>query len=285
MNGLVNFAWKLGIRAYRLARRANISSSLEPAFVKLASLVPATTHATAATLADGATLWMPPGYRDTRTVTTGLFQRDESRLFERLAQPGTTFLDVGAYVGYFTILASRLVGAQGRVYAFEPDTFAFEYLTRNIEANGCVNAVAINKGVADKARSATLIRDPSGPESFLTDAPTQGHSVIETVSLDLFFETEDWPQLHVVKMNIEGSELDALRGMKEVSRRNPALQLVMEFNPSAMGRAGVSRKDLHETLVDLGFRRGRLVERALQELPDDELLPKGSTVYNILLTK
>jgi FkbM family methyltransferase len=197
-----------------------------------------------------------------------------------------TFVDIGAYVGYFTILASRWVGNAGHVYAFEPDSLAYQFLLRNIEANGCANAVAINKALSDGAGTATLIRDPKGPETFLAVTPGDGDAVtVPTVTLDSFLESENWPPVDLAKMNIEGSELIALRGMKEVSQRNSRLQLVMEFNPAAMQRASVSREDLTTELAELGFRRGRVVERELEDVSGGQLLPTGRTVYNILLTK
>lgn len=285
---IINLAWTVGVRTFRLARKVHLSTRLEPAFAKLANLIPASKQDVSAILPSGAKLWMPPGYRDTRTVVTGLFQIDETRLLERLTEPGMTFLDVGAYVGYFTVLASGWVGPAGRVYAFEPNSSAYQYLVRNIEANRCANALAINKAASDRATTMGLARDPKGPESFLTAATTTagaGSVVVETITLDSILEAAKWPAVDIVKMNIEGSELVALTGMQEVGRRNPRLQLVMEFNPTAMARAGVSRADLTKALAALGFRRGQIVERDLAVLPPGELLPRDGAVYNILLTK
>lgn len=282
---LINLAWTLGIRTFRLTRRAHLSTRLEPVFAKLADLIPSSKQDVDATLPNGAKLRMPPGYRDTRTVVTGLFQSDETRLLERLTRPGMTFLDVGAYVGYFTILASGWVGPAGHVYAFEPNSLAYEYLVRNIEANDCRNALAINKAVADRATTTSLVRDPKGPESFLTNTPADGDSVVETITLDSVFEAANWPAVDIMKINIEGSELLALLGMREISRRNPELRIVMEFNPTAMARAGVSREYLTVVLAELGFRRGQIVERDLAAIPSGELLPRDAAVYNILLTK
>jgi FkbM family methyltransferase len=283
---IANLAWSLGIRVFRMTRNANFSTRLVPALVRLAALVPATNHPTMATLPRGLTLWMPPGYRDTRTVVTGLFQQDETKLFERLVVPGTTVVDAGAYVGYFTVLSAALIGTRGRVYAFEPDSLAYDYLLRNITSNRCSNTIAINKAVSDRAGRLSMVRDPVGPESFVTTRLPDGQAmVVEAVTMDSFFETQNWPAVDIVKMNIEGSELFALRGMRELSLRNRALQVVMEFNPMAMTRAGVRREDLSGTLSQLGFRRAHVVERGLKLIPRGELLPTGSTVYNILLTK
>src|SRR5439155_19017960 len=117
----VTTLWKTGIRTFRLARRANVSTLVEPLFVYIAGILPTSTEAVSAKLPDGSTLRMPPGYRDTRTVIVGLFQEAETKLFKQLLGPGMTFVDIGAYVGYFSVIAAGLVGTLGRVYAFEPD--------------------------------------------------------------------------------------------------------------------------------------------------------------------
>jgi FkbM family methyltransferase len=283
---LVDAAWYVGVRTFRLARRVNMAGKLEPAFIKLAGLIPPASEDVVGVLRNRCTLVMPAGYRDTRTVLTGLFQTDETRLFERLASPGMTFVDVGAYVGYFTVLASSWIGASGRVYAFEPDALAYQFLVLNVKRNACANVTLVNKAVTDRIGTMALVRDPLGPESFLTDrTDDDSANNVLTVTMDSFFEALDWPRIDILKMNIEGSELSALKGMREVSRRNPELNLVMEFNPGAMARAGVSRSYLTSVLVELGFRRGRIVERRLKRVPEGDLLPAGNTVYNVLLTK
>jgi FkbM family methyltransferase len=283
---LVRLTWGVGIRAFRLSRRVNLSTRLEPAFMRLARLVPSTQGEVQTTLPFGMTLRMPPGYRDARTVTVGLFQLDEAKLFQRLTRPGMTVVDVGAYIGYFTLLSSHLVGPTGQVFAFEPEADAYRYLLHNVEANNCRNVVAVRKAVSDTASTATLVRDPVGPESFLTSGPQPGQGVVvDAINLDNFFEAQNWPPVHLIKMNIEGWELPALKGMRELSKRNPELHLIIEFNPMAMTRGRISSEELGRTLTELGFRRGQIVERGLKVIPAGKLVPTGDAVYNIYLTK
>ena len=283
---LTNFTWGLGVRVFRMTRKANLSTRLEPAFVKLAGLVPSSRHEVEAVLSTGGRFTMPPGYRDSRTVVTGLFQWDETQLLRQILRGGMTFLDVGAYVGYFTLVGSSLVGPSGHVHSFEPDSFAYGYLVRNIEANSSANVTAVNKAVSDVAGQAVLSRDPSGPESFIGNAPEgAGGYTVETVTLDSQFEALGWPRVDVVKMNIEGSEMAALKGMRELSARNPNLRLIVEFNPKAMARAGTRNDDFTATLKSLGFREGRVVERGSELIPNGGLVPTGDAVYNLLLSK
>lgn len=282
---LINLGWSLGVRAFRLSRRMRLSHLLEPAFVAVAKFVPQPRRDTVASIGLGATLVMPAGYRDTRTVVTGLFQRDETQLFKHVIQRGMTVLDIGAYVGYFTVLASVLVGSGGRVIAFEPEPVAYNYLLRNVTANKCTNVAAVNMAVSANQGMTLLVRDPSGPESFTTSDDHSIGETVQTTSLDSYFERENSPTVDLIKMNIEGSELVALAGMRATSFRNPQLQLVMEFNPRAMERARVTHQALCQMLIDLGFRSGYVVERNLQPLPTGRLLPIDSAVYNLLLKK
>jgi FkbM family methyltransferase len=197
-----------------------------------------------------------------------------------------TFVDVGAYAGYFTVLAANWVGASGRVYAFEPEPVAHEFVIRNIQANGYANVVATNMAVTDRKMTVSLVRDPTGPETFISEGPVAGRSqLVATTTLDTFFAAAGWPSVDVIKMNIEGSELSALRGMRELSERNRSLQLVMEFNPPAMRRSGTGREDLTAVLKTLGFHHAEIVERGLEPLPEGQLVPGGRATYNIYLTK
>jgi FkbM family methyltransferase len=215
-----------------------------------------------------------------------MYEPEVTRLFERTLRGGMVVVDVGAYIGYYTVLASRLVGASGRIYAFEPNPLAVEYLKRNIEGNSCRNVVAIAMAVLDKSERAHLVSDPAGPESFIVRADTTGVQSLDvpTVSLDEFAEGEGWPAIDLVKMDIEGSEVPALRGMRRLSDRSSKLQLIVEYNPPAMARAGLARDSLRDVLVELGFRRCYVIERGMQ-LVEGDILPSVNAVSNLFLTK
>jgi len=265
----------------------NSIARLEPFLWKLAQfLAPPPTTDTEVTSPLGIRMRLPAGYRDARSVALGLFQGDETRLFRNLVSTGMSVVDLGAYIGYFTLLAAHLAGPFGRVYAFEPDMKAFQYLLTNVELNSWRNIVAVNKAASSSSRKMTLVRDKTGPESFVTTSQVDGDTVaIQATGLDEFFAAAGWPPVDVVKMNIEGSEGDALQGMPELSGRNPHLKLIMEFNPKAMARAGVSRLALTSTLTDLGFKRSSTAEQGLKPIPSGELLPTAPAVCNVLLTK
>jgi FkbM family methyltransferase len=225
-------------------------------------------------LANGCIMFYPPGYQELAVFLGGVYEPEAStvRLLMGFLRPGMRFVDVGAHLGYYTLLASQLVGPSGRVYAFEPDPHFFPYLVRNIEANGRNNVVAVPKAVADRTGTMTLFSQPtsSGSSLYHKGAGLREEIVVEVTSLDAFFAKEGWPPIDMVKLDIEGGEKAALEGMVELSRRNPGLKLIVEFELRAMRAAGTAPEELVSTLQRLGFTKFHVVngEPAAIELPD-----------------
>ncbi|RLE49447.1 MAG: hypothetical protein DRJ33_08240 [Candidatus Methanomethylicota archaeon] len=122
-------------------------------------------------------------------MTSGLYERLTTSIFRTLIKPKSTVVDMGAGFGYYTVLAAKLVGDGGRVYAFEPEPIRYKFLKRNLKINALTNVIAINKAVSDKSgRASFFVR---GEMSSLS--PLQAYErqiTIETVNLDDYFETD-----------------------------------------------------------------------------------------------
>jgi FkbM family methyltransferase len=192
-------------------------------------------------------------------------------------------LDLGAHVGYYTVLASRLVGPSGRVYAFEPDPVSYRYLVLNVEANPCANVVTVNRAVSDRAETTSFLHDPYGAESYLTGTPVLGAIEVQTLTLDDFFSSAGWPQVDLLKMDVEGSEPKVLSGMRRLSRRNPSMLLVMELNWPAWHRAGTAREALIGVLRELAYTEGYLMEKGMHPFSVLRAFPSTRGNYNLLL--
>src|SRR5258708_22402095 len=109
--------WRAGVRAWRTAKRLDLVARAEPTVWRLARAIggkPVGSETTVE-LRHGITLISPSAYRDVRTLRAAMYEPDVTRLFEKTLRPGMTILDVGAYIGYYSVLASRLVGPEGRV--------------------------------------------------------------------------------------------------------------------------------------------------------------------------
>lgn len=204
----------------------------------------------------------------------GEFEKATVDLLCQMIRPGMTVIDIGAHVGYFTLPMAKWVGPTGRVYAFEPEASNFSLLQRNVAVNGYRHVVAVQKCVTDKTGLVEL---------FLSERGSAYHSthhdhwvgrqkvVVEGITLDDFLEAEGWPWISLVKMDIEGGEAAALRGMSKLLRRANSLKLVVEFNPGRLDSCGVNPAEFVGTLAACGFEI-RLIE------DDGELRPMGSIV-------
>lgn len=286
-HSLRNVLWATGVRGWRVARQVNWLARTEPTVWKLASFIHAApvsgdSHIVSS---DGAILFFPATYRDARTLTAHLYEPLVTELIKHTVEPNMTVVDGGAFVGYYTVLSSRLVGSTGRVYAFEPSRSAFAYLARNAAANACTNTILCPKALSDAPGQRRLFLDPAGAESFITDDQSGASEPIDTTSMDHYFESQGWPSIDLVKMDIEGGEFSALNGMAEVSRRNPGLKLILEFNPETMSRAGVNREDMNRVLRELGFQKAFVIEDGLKPVLDSQLVPARNAICNLLLVK
>lgn len=187
---------------------------------------------------------------------SGSYEKETVELFEKLVGEGMTIVDVGAHIGYFTLLSARLVGPTGKVYAFEPESANMATLTKNVELNSFRNLVLVPMAVSDTKGSALLqiSKKISVYHSLMPTPYASGRTVtVATTTLDDFFEQEGWPEIHLIKMDIEGGEPHALEGMKRLVARSPALRLIIEYNPSCLRRAGVTQQKFLAQLDSFGF--------------------------------
>lgn len=229
-------------------------------------------------------LILPSNLRTRRQLAAGAYEPEvTSAIRSRLTQ-GSTMVDLGANVGYYSVLAGRMVGPNGRVYAFEPDPDAYSYLCRNINLNHLINVTAEPKAVANTVGPKSFLR-PELEGGHIVDAPLPFATTVQTTTLDDYFASISWPRVDLIKMDIEGGEAGALAGMKELSARNPQLALIMEFNLSAMRRAHVTPLRIAHLLRALGFRFGCVIEKGLRPISIDNSLPVSYSLYNLLLTK
>jgi FkbM family methyltransferase len=241
--------------------------------------------------------WLPSAYRCAIEFAFGGGYEEETRLlFERLLRPGMFVVDLGASLGYYTLLAAKKVGNNGRVYAFEPQPWNCEVIRKSIHANAYEGIVIIiQKAVADKQGLVTLhFAEPGSGEASLywRSMPGRGQQsiAVEATTLDEFFEKEGSPPIHVMKMDIEGAEKAALEGAKALIQRNTKLKLIIEFDPRCQADAGVSPEEFFNTLIGVGFKNFSVIQKELQpvKIPNDiRRLVKmaGDSYINLLCEK
>jgi FkbM family methyltransferase len=220
------------------------------------------------------------------------YEKDTTLLFQSLIRRGMTVVDLGAHIGYYSLLAGRQVGEKGKVYAFEPEPSNYALLQKNISANGYDDIIiALRKAVTSRPGVVQLFlgeRDSGVTSMYAVPGNGRQTVIAEGTSLDDFFESEGWPQVHIIKIDIEGAEKMALEGMKQVVRRNQALKLIVEFNPAMQATAGVSNDEFFDTLTGLGFQKIRAICKGLRPItiPDDirrvVKMTRGDNFINLL---
>jgi FkbM family methyltransferase len=200
---------------------------------------------------DGLRLELDPhGGVITRTLLdSGTWERFETEVFLGELRPGDTVVDVGANVGYYTLLGARRVGATGRVFAFEPDPGNFALLGRNVGRNRLGNVVIEPKAVSDRGGRAALFRsgDNAGDHRLYDSKDGRASVAVETVALDEYFAV-GLERIDLIKIDIQGAEASALAGMRELIRRNRHARILLEFWPIGLVRCGAKPRDLLDEL-------------------------------------
>jgi FkbM family methyltransferase len=175
------------------------------------------------------------------------------RLMDRAIRPGATVVDVGANIGYNTVYASRRVGPAGRVVAVEPASDNLRVLRENITANALENVVVhtVAAGRARELRTLFLRGDVSAVNSLFAEsvyATVTGVEQVRVAPLDDLVEGD----ADLVKIDVEGAELDVLAGMTRLLRRHH-IQLIVEWHPRLQEAAGYAMDALPHALIGRGF--------------------------------
>jgi len=148
----------------------------------------------------------------------GTYERHMQRLFREHIRPGAIVYDVGANAGFFTLLASKLAGDSGRVYAFEPLPRNLEFLERHIGLNELANVHIEALAIAATSGEAHFRIAQHASMGGLSE---EGDLHVVTASLDDLIATGRATKPDFIKMDIEGAESDALRGAKELLAGGP----------------------------------------------------------------
>lgn len=153
----------------------------------------------------------------------GSYELNKRLAFERLVEPSAVVYDIGANVGYYSLLAAVLTGDQGKVYAFEPLPRNIHYLRRHAQLNQFETIEVIEAAVSDHEGEAFF---DLGPSSAMGRLALEGELKVKLVSLDALLAAGKLQPPNVMKVDVEGAEYEALRGAQELlSAHHPILFL------------------------------------------------------------
>lgn len=195
-----------------------------------------------------------------RHMYAGSFERNETRIVREMLRPGMTFVDVGANVGYYTALASRLVGPTGSVFAFDPSEYAFPRLSRMIELNGLTNVRAFQCGLADVAGERLLfgaVDEGTCDLHTATMVPNGDphRAVVRTDTLDRMAEQLNIKKIDFMKIDVDGFEPLVLAGAAGLIAEGRISHIMFECAEVGFRRMNTSTVELVEQLRSKGFSK------------------------------
>jgi FkbM family methyltransferase len=160
------------------------------------------------------------------------------RLFISLCRPEMFVLDAGAHVGYFSLLASTIVGSRGRVYTAEPNPKNIEKIRLTIANNGCTNICLLPVALSDTTSEVNFAMEDTGQMGHIIangDCIETHAVVVNAEPFDNIAHRLDIVRLDLIKMDVEGSESSVLRGMRETLGKFQPL-IVCEWHPATAGK-------------------------------------------------
>ncbi|MGE0756422.1 MAG: FkbM family methyltransferase [Pirellulaceae bacterium] len=203
-----------------------------------------------------------------------------TQLVETLLQPGDHFVDGGANIGYFTVLAARRVGSAGVVSSFEPSPTLRSQLAANIRLNRLRTARLFPYALADRTGAASFYEGPSEHSGVSSLRPLANSPRVTDVPLRSLDATYGDAPVRLVKLDLEGAELLAIKGMHRIlTRAQPGL--IMEVTDSFLRQLGGSAAELFQRLFDYGYQAWHYGQKHLRRIwrPEDAPLSQCNVLF------
>ena len=217
-----------------------------------------------------------------------IYEQETTLFFRNYLQNGDTVYDIGANIGYFSLEFARSVGPSGTVFSFEPHPGIHSVLQRNIERNNYKNVKVLPYACGDKTGNTQLhfSSQNQGNHKIISTPNMHGSTKINITTLDKFI-SETPPR--IIKMDIEGAEFLALKGIGLDNLRRMSIDFIIEFHPYEMSFFDISGKKLLRFLSDLDYKFSDLADPDCPQVTESEILTKYTKedfgITNLYCTK
>lgn len=187
------------------------------------------------------------------------FEKKELEIFQLLQTNGSTLIDVGANIGLYSIIGSKLVGPKGRVFAFEPSKSTFNLLLNNIKLNKFQNIFPINKGLGENIDESVIMYHNVEGEAENFSIKTENmisnlkNEIIILDTLDNFQIKNNIKKIDFLKVDVEGYESFVFKGAENLLRNNLEIIILFECADHLVKRAGASQVEVFDFLNSLGI--------------------------------
>lgn len=178
----------------------------------------------------------------------------EIELMKQLIQPGFHVLDIGANIGFYAELIAKMVGDKGKVYCFEPDATNYKYLLKN--SKGITNIQTLNLAVSDKKETIKVYKSKLLNVDHRT-YPVNNYDSVEEIgadSIDNLISSGIIKQVDFIKIDIQGFELTAFKGMQKLLSEKNHIKILAEYWPHGFKRAGTSAIEFYDFFDKLNYQ-------------------------------
>lgn len=186
----------------------------------------------------------------------GIFEKTITNYVKSNVKEGQHVIDIGANIGYYSVLFSGLVGSNGKVFAFEPEKSNFEILKKNLLVNNIKNVIAENMAVSDKNGKAKLYMSKIAGQHKIYHPKSDIVKIEDTntITIDTYLTNNNIEprKISLVKIDVEGVEFAVVEGMKSILA-NDAITIILEFSPKLMIEFGKDPSELIKILTQYGF--------------------------------
>src|SRR3990167_9467361 len=167
-----------------------------------------------------------------------LYEKDTNALFKKIIKPSMVIVDIGAHIGYYSRIFSKLAKKGGAVYAFEPDQDNYKLLKFNTKNSK--NIRIFNEALSDKAGSISFYKsNNTGCHSIVTQNSVKEVATVPTQTLDNFIQENKVAKIDLIKIDVDGGEPVVFDGCKNIFKQS-SLIIVMEFTPDNFQKLGLS---------------------------------------------
>ena len=183
------------------------------------------------------------------------YDKFEIECLKRIIKKGDIVVDLGANIGYYTLILAQLVGEFGHVYAFEPEPSNFELLSKNVKENNHNHVTLVQKAVSDKNSKINLYVSKRNLASHrIFDGEDKRESIeIDVITLDEYFKNFEKP-IKFIKIDVEGAEGATLLGASKIIKNSKNLVIMMEYFPKWIKKFGDIPEEILKSLIEKQFK-------------------------------
>lgn len=197
-----------------------------------------------------------------RLSTSGIYEPEMLKVMREYLSPGSLFVDLGANEGYFSVVASKIVGTEGRVFAIEPQERLQPVLSRNLISNGCENVRVFPLAISDDSRPLILHLSPDMNTGSTAAIQTTRYPLLKqevaSMTLGALFKEHGIETCDLLKIDIEGYEYEAIMGSPELFSAGRVRVIALELHPEVLSKRNLLPETITDFLVSCGYRLERL---------------------------